>query len=332
MNGPTLADDFIPSRPLRPAMLQTILASRKIRMRGQGPLLEAAREVILESGDGVRLQGFHSPHPEAGGAGTVVLIHGWEGSAESAYVMCASRHLFDRGFSVFRLNLRDHGDTHHMNEGLFYATLIPETLRAVQGVAERIDGAPLYLVGFSMGGSFVLRVGLACAGSPIPGLRHIVAVSPVIHPEKSTVAIDAAPLIKWYFLKKWRRSLKKKQERFPARYDFTPALARRTLRGVSEVLIDRYSDFSSLADYFAAYTLTGSALRDLEAPHTIITARDDPVIPVEDFYDLKLNKAGRLIIHRFGGHSGFIEDLSLEAWHERRLAGLFNGSDSEALP
>ena len=191
MNGPTLADDFIPSRPLRPAMLQTILASRKIRMRGQGPLLGAAREVILESGDGVRLQGFHSPHPEGGGAGTVVLIHGWEGSAESAYVMCASRHLFDRGFGVFRLNLRDHGDTHHMNEGLFYATLIPETLRAVQGVAELTNGAPLYLVGFSMGGSFVLRVGLACAGSPIPGLRHIVAVSPVIHPEKSTVAIDA---------------------------------------------------------------------------------------------------------------------------------------------
>jgi len=321
----TRKDSFQPPWILRSALLQTVLASRKIRTRGTATVRRQAREIIIEVDEGVRLQGFLAAHPKGNGRGTAIVIHGWEGSAESAYVLCLARHLYDQGFGVCRLNLRDHGNTHHLNQGLFYATRIEETYQAVKRIAALSVPEPLYLVGFSMGGSFALRIGLACAHKPIPQLRHIAAISPVLNPDKSTTVVDRFPMIRRYFMRKWKRSLMKKQRLFAGAYDFSQALTEDTIRQMSVLLIEKYSRFPSLADYFAAYTLTGDALQALSVPSTIITAQDDPIVPVEDFYGLKLNDASRLIVHHFGGHSGFIEDLTLTAWHERRISNLLTG-------
>ena len=83
---------------------------------------------------------------------------------------------------------------------------------------------PFYLAGFSMGGNFALRIARKCAESPIENLSHIVSVSPVLDPEKSTYAIDDVPLLRRYFRKKWLRSLQKKQACFPDLYDFSDVL------------------------------------------------------------------------------------------------------------
>jgi predicted alpha/beta-fold hydrolase len=321
------SDIFHPPWLLRSTLLQTVLASRKIRTRGADGVRRLAREVVLNLDDGVRLQGFYSPNAMSRRCGTAVVIHGWEGSAESAYVLCVARHLLANGFGVFRLNMRDHGNTHHLNQGLFYATRLKETHQAVQQVAALAAPDPVYLVGFSMGGNFALRIGLLHERDPVPGFRHIAAISPVLNPDRSTTAVDRFPLIRWYFRKKWKRSLETKQALFPAAYDFRRALAQKTIRRMSEILIGQYSEFATLEDYFAAYTLSSGALSKLALPTTIITAQDDPIVPIEDFRGLKLKASTRLIVHRFGGHSGFIEDVTLTAWHERRLPDLLYNSD-----
>jgi predicted alpha/beta-fold hydrolase len=317
---------FNPPWFLRSALLQTVLASRKIRTRGTADVRSVSREIIFEVDDGVRLQGFYSPPPESNPKGTVVVIHGWEGSAESAYVLCVARHLYANGFGVCRLNLRDHGDTHHLNQGLFYATRLEETHEAIKQIAALAGSGALYLVGFSMGGNFALRIGMACAHDPIPQLQHIAAISPVMNPDNSTTAVDRYPMIRRYFMNKWKRSLRRKEALFPDAYHFTDLLADDSIRRLSERLIDQYTNYPSLADYFAAYTLTGERLQALHVPATIVTARDDPIVPVEDFRGLQLNPDSQLIVHRYGGHSGFVEDLTLTAWHERQLPKLLLGS------
>src|SRR5256885_12560259 len=83
-------------------------------LRGAAPLLTAQRELLLDCGAGVRLQCFLSS-PAHGSGPAVVLLHGWEGSADSLYVLSLAQLLFAQRFAVARLNLRDHGDTHHLN-------------------------------------------------------------------------------------------------------------------------------------------------------------------------------------------------------------------------
>ena len=48
------------------------------------------------AGEGVRLKGYHSAVKETP-KGLVILIHGWEGSAESAYIVNTGRYLFRHG-------------------------------------------------------------------------------------------------------------------------------------------------------------------------------------------------------------------------------------------
>lgn len=253
-----------------------------------------------------------------------MLLHGWEGSVDSAYILSTGKFLYNKGFSIFRLNYRDHGDTHHLNTGLFYAVLLDEVYNAVRLVSESEGELPFFLVGFSMGGNFALRVARKCGENAISNLSHVVSISPVLDPEKSTRAIDDFYLIRRYFLKKWQRSLKKKQGYFPDRYDFSEVLSLNTIAGMTDWMIERYSDYENASVYFGHYALLNDALGDIPARTTIITAKDDPIIPVDDFYNLKTNSLTDLIVHRYGGHNGFLETWSGKAWYEQKMIEIFN--------
>ena len=259
--------------------------------------------------------------------GTVLLFHGWEGSIESAYILSAGRFLFNNGFSVFRLNFRDHGKSHHLNKGLFYATLIDEVFAAVKTVSEITDDSPLFLAGFSLGGNFALRIGQMHSKEPVMKLRHIVSISPVINPDKATNAIDRNMIIRKYFILKWRRSLSLKQRLFPELYDFRGILPLKSCRSITDRLIDQYSSYKDAAEYFRCYAITNSILNDIGIPTTIITSKDDPVIPVDDFYSLNVKKPVNLIIHSYGGHNGFINNLSFDCWYEKKMIRLFEESN-----
>jgi len=315
---------FDPPFYLRSTFAQTLLASGGIRKWGKNPMLEVAREVILNPIGDVRLQGFFSEQSDRQAKGMVVLLHGWEGSVNSAYIRGTGKFLYNNGYSVFRVNYRDHGDSHHLNPGLFYAVLLDEVFNAVQQVSEYESDLPFYLAGFSMGGNFALRIARKCADSPIDNLTHVISISPVLDPEKSTYAIDDVRILRFYFLKKWKRSLQKKQACFPDLYDFSEVLALDTIAEMTDMMLKHYSDYENASVYFSNYAVLNAALADVPVRTTIITAKDDPIIPVDDFYDLKLNSLTELIIHRYGGHNGFLENLSGRAWYERKIMEVFN--------
>ena len=270
---------------LKPAGIQTVLASAGLRALGKNPMVDAAREVILTTNEGVRLLGYvsrqHRPHHK----GLVILLHGWEGSSSSTYIRTTGSFLYRQGFDVFRLNLRDHGPSHHLNAGIFYAVLLDEVFDAVRQICAAEKNGPVFLAGFSLGGNFSLRIVRKCTREPIPNLNHAISISPVLDPDKATDRIDSSRFILKYFLKKWRRSLTIKQGLYPDRYDFSPLMAIDNIREMTERLLARYSDYPSAREYFKSYAVLDGDMAGITVPTTIITAQDDPIIPVEDFYD-----------------------------------------------
>ena len=87
---------------------------------------------------------------------------------------------------------------------------------------------------------------------------------------------------------KWRRSLRRKQSLFPQRDWFTPEELRGNLRALTPALVLRHTEFGSLDNYLDGYSIAGDRLADLRVPATILTAMDDPVIPIADFRALQL--------------------------------------------
>jgi predicted alpha/beta-fold hydrolase len=305
--------------------LQSVLASSSLRRnlahRRRARLEGDATPHVLDCGDGVRLLGVHSrqtvqPAPR----GLAVLLHGWEGSAQSTYLIHTGARLLDEGFDVFRLNLRDHGDSHHLNAELFHSCRIDEVVGAVRAIGEHFGGGPLFVAGFSLGGNFALRVALRAPAAGI-ALTRAVAVCPVISPAAGLAAIETAPwFYQAYFLRKWRRSLALKARHFPAAFDFADWQPKHGLRELTRKLVERYTEFGTLEHYLDGYSIAGDRLAALQVPVRILTAEDDPIIPVADFRALQLPVHSRLEIAPHGGHCGFLPGLRGRSYAEDFIA------------
>ncbi len=313
---------FKPARGLANRHVQSILTSSALRRiavrRRAGDLIAASRSEIVTTPQGVRLTGWRTPaHGTA--VGLTILLHGWEGSASSNYLLSAANALWQVGFEVFRLNFRDHGDSHHLNRELFHSCRLEEVVEAVALLAQPAAG-PVTLTGFSLGGNFALRVALAAPGRGIP-LARVIAVCPVIRPGGVLDALERGlPFYERYFERKWRRSLDRKQASFPADYDFSEWFTMRGLRAKTRYLIERHTDFSTLDDYLDGYTLSGDRLAALRVPATIVAAADDPVVPADDFTALTRPPAMQLHLEAHGGHCGFLANWRLESWIDGVIA------------
>ncbi len=316
--------DFQPRGLLASAHVQSILTSgpwrrRKVR-RQAADYLERGREEIIQADDGTRLLGYRHRPPAANRRGELaILLHGWEGSADSNYLLSTAVALDGAGFDTFRLNFRDHGPSHHLNVGLFHSCLLDEVLEVVGRVRRGFDEGPVFLVGFSLGGNFTLRI---ARNAPARGfaLDRAVAVSPVIRPHHVLDALESGlSLYHHYFVYKWRRSLKVKQALYPERYQLEEWLRLRGLREQTDWLVEHLTEFPDLDAYLEGYSVAGDYLSGLEIPTRIITATDDPIIPISDIRGLPRPDALDIEILDRGGHCGFIENWRMDGWIERRL-------------
>jgi predicted alpha/beta-fold hydrolase len=314
---------FRPPCYLRHFTVQTVLASMGLRKRGGNPMLQAARRHILDAGNGIRLLGFHSPVKNRPSRGLCILLHGWEGSSDSTYVLSCGRYLYRHGYDVFRLNYRDHGDSHHLNNGLFYATRLEEVYQAVRKAVGFAESAPVFLVGFSLGGNFALRIAKRSLENNTLPLRQVISISPVLDPDKATDRIDSSPFLLTYFMKKWKQSLRRKAVLFPDLYDFTDILNLKTIREMTDLLLNRFSGFPDTKTYFRAYGIYGEDLAGIQIPTAIITAADDPIIPVEDFKALNTAPDTDVFVHANGGHNGFVDSVLGPAWYDRFMRRRF---------
>jgi predicted alpha/beta-fold hydrolase len=329
VTGFPLDNTFEPPRWLRSRHFQTILPSlmwRGARVRRRAmPMIAASEELLLECGDGVTLQAFHSSPMKRGrepGKRMAVLLHGWEGSTDSTYVMSLGQTLFAAGFEVVRLNLRDHGATHHLNRDLFHSCRLPEVVGAVQALARRFNGMPIVLGGFSLGGNFMLRVAAHAEARHLP-IERVVAVCPVLDPAVTMRTLEIGfPLYHSYFVRKWTRSLAKKQMAWPDHYDFEELLRVRNLREMTRLLVASHTEYPSVDEYLTGYAITGDRLTTLAAPANVFVALDDPIIEAQDLPRLARVRGLTITTTAHGGHCGFIENLGDSSWMDKKVLQL----------
>jgi len=318
--------EFVPPLGLRSGHVQSLLASSFLRrqfvLRRSGPLRDAAEVWTLDGGEDIRLQGLYSR--QAGPShGLAVLLHGWEGGVHPNYVLANGARLYAEGFDVFRLNFRDHGDTHHLNPGIFHSCRIDEVVNSLSDLQQRLGASRWCLAGYSLGGNFSLRVALR-AGTAGLDIGRVVAVNPVIDPAAAMNAMEEGiAFYERYFERKWTRSLRIKQQCFPDLYGDEAWYEIRGLRERTHYLATRHAGFESADEYFAGYSIAGDRLAALSVPSTILTSADDPVVPVADFERLPANPALELIIARHGGHCGFLKNWKMESIAEDLIAERF---------
>jgi predicted alpha/beta-fold hydrolase len=222
--------------------------------------------------------------------------------------------LFDQGFDVFRLNFRDHGDTHHMNSGIFHSCRLDEVIHALKDIQQRTGARNWALSGYSLGGNFALRTALEAPGAGL-SLTQVVAVCPVVSPSNTLKAMEDGPRgYESYFIRKWTRSVRLKQSLFPDAYEYDDWHELGGLRERTGYFATRYYEFDSLEQYFDGYSIAGDRLKDVKISTTIMTSEDDMVVPVSDFRELPDNDNIELLVSRYGGHCAFLRNWKMESW------------------
>ena len=130
------------------------------------------------------------------------------------------------------------------------------------------------IAGFSLGGNFALRVATRAPAAGIT-LERAIAICPVLRPHSTMDVLEQGPFVYHrYFISKWKQSLQLKQRIFPQRYDFAPILAQRSIKEMTRIMVEQYSEFPSLDAYLSGYAIIGDRLAQLAVPSHIVLSLD----------------------------------------------------------
>jgi predicted alpha/beta-fold hydrolase len=322
-------ENFNPSPLFKNPHIQSIFSAmgpRKLLVQHRAKaLMSHSQDHIIDCNDGIRLTGKYSYKPE-NKQGLVIMIHGWLGCNDSLYLLSSGSKLFSAGYNIFRLNLRDHGNSGYLNKELFNSSRIKEVVNAVKEIQNLFPHRKNYLTGFSLGGNFCLRVAARATESEIQ-IKQVVAICPVINPYKTNRNLhDGLFVYHHYFRNRWKNSLIKKLEHFPE-HDYRQKLDKlKTLDEMNSYFVPNHTSFNNVDNYLNAYSIGGDYLENLDIPSHIISSQDDPVILCEDLNELPNNKKLTIELTRHGGHCGYIEGLNLDSWVDNRILTLLRAN------
>lgn len=316
---------YSPPRIFRNGHTNTVAAASVLRkayaQRISQPLRKQSQSITLELNKNIRLQGFFNTNQAAPAdqQPLVMIIHGWLGCADSLYLLPLASTLYQRGFKIFRLNLRDHGDTQHLNRELFHSCRLTEVLDATKTIQQQIPHSDFYLIGFSLGGNFALRIGTESKGRNLK-IKKIFSVCPVMDPENALHETQTMlKIYTEYYLIRWKHMLRRKHKLFPNEYDLQTINQQQSLTGMTEHLLLQYTEFDSLQNYLNGYAITGNRLQSLTIPSEVFIAEDDPVIPASDRDKLCPSDNLNVRLTKFGGHCGYLHGLFNMNWVDEQI-------------
>jgi predicted alpha/beta-fold hydrolase len=269
---------------------------------------------------------------------TMVLWHGLEGSAASAYMLSTAAKAFERGFNVVRMNIRNCGGTEHLTPTLYHGGMTHD-LRAVLFELINQDRLPrIVIAGFSLGGNLTLKVAGELADEAPEQLKGVVAISPSVDLQASSELLHQSRNFVYHrnFLYYLKRRIVLKQQKYPELYDAAPLSRISTLVQFDDHYVAPAFGFADARDYYAKASALPFLSR-IRVPTLIIHAQDDPFIPYtplekalnpqtqSDSSSVVLttdNENILLIAPPRGGHVAFVGADSLDEdrfWAENRL-------------
>ena len=256
---------------------------------------------------------------------TILALHGLNGSSDAHYMRGIASKAFERGMNVVRLNQRNCGDTEHLSAGLFHSGLTHDARQVISELTQ-VDGlTAIAVAGYSLGGNLALKLAAEYGDQAPPQLLGVAAVSPIIEIGECVRALERRGnvLYQWNFVKDLKRRMRRKSQCWPGRYDVGRLPSIRTVREFDEVYTAPHFGFNGADDYYHR----ASAMRvidRLRVPALVITAEDDPFVPVTPFRDPRLteNPHITLAVCAHGGHCGFVGPASGEDdgyWAENEI-------------
>jgi predicted alpha/beta-fold hydrolase len=273
---------------------------------------------------GVRVL-VHSQRPASPPAGEIIVVHGLEGSSQAGYAQSLAHEMLQAGWAAHRFNMRSCGGTEHLSgRALYHSGQTCDLLAVIRLIK---TDAPIFLVGFSLGGNVVLKLAGELGEHAPELISGVVAVSTPID-----LAACARNLQRPSNFVYSRRFLRRLKQRVRLKAQSEPDLfVLEYLDSVKSVyeFDDKFTaplfGFGTADNYYATQS-SNQFLERIQVPALLIHAKDDPLVPF-DVYNhpaFARNPNLRLLAVEHGGHVGFISRTRPRFWLDTLLLEWMN--------
>ncbi len=315
--------EFVPRRGLSNGHLQTIAGNFLPRENH----LPDPEEQYFQVEENVQILCHCHWQPTPENHGTMMIVHGLEGSSLSQYVVGTGSKAWRAGMNVVRLNMRNCGGTEHLGPTLYHSGLSSDVASVVRILIEQRNLKRIGAVGYSMGGNLVLKMAGDWGQSAPPQLKAVAAVSPAADLAISADAMhEPSNLVyEWKFLLSLMRRYGRKAAMFPDRFSRVKRFPR-SIREFDDVITAPHFGFSGAQDY---YTRASSAqvIDKIAVPTLVIHSKDDPFIRLSADTRSKMiaNPCIQVVETGHGGHCAFLAspDGYDGRWAELQIINFF---------
>lgn len=318
-----LQREFVPHRLLRNPHLMTIVPGFFPRKRD---FLKTGEPRLFQINADTRLLG-HCHWQVDKKRPTMIILHGLEGSSESSHVIGIGRKIFVRGFNVVRLNMRNCGGSMHHAKTLYNGGMWDDVEAVMQILHAEDQLNEFALSGYSLGGNLILNTAARHERSRSYSIIAVCAVSPSIDLAHAVKSIEKSEnrIYQDWFLRTLKQKILAKAQQYPEIYNIEGLDKISSIYEFDDRFTAPHGGYGSAANYYREASSI-SKIKDIDSPVLIISAEDDPLVPVDSFYQLQENSAHvNLVITKHGGHAGFFQEECEEEplldrfWAENRV-------------
>jgi predicted alpha/beta-fold hydrolase len=250
--------------------------------------------------------------PPGPARGSVVMVHGLEGSGDAGYIRSLSAAAVGAGYTAHRFHMRTCGGTEHLCQTLYHAGLTSD----LAAVLREVEG-PVYLVGFSLGGNVVLKLAGELGGGAVGRIGGVCAVSAPLELGACARRI-AEPDNRLYEA----RFVRRMRARLHATGRYTPRdfAGLRTVLELDDRITAPSFGFGNAANYYRTQSAIGY-LDAIRVPVLLIQAKDDTFIPftIYEAAPLRRNPRIELVATEHGGHLGFLGRRPHRLWADHAI-------------
>ena len=241
-------------------------------------------------------------------APTILILHGLEGCARSNYVQDLMRQLGSLGWRVVVMQYRNCGEKPNRLAQSYHAMRWQELDWTVENLRGRFPGAPIGVVGFSIGGSILLN----WLGQN--EIKHIATACAISVPYKLAPCADRlnqgfSKIYQTYLMGRLKRSAVRKGDLLKDALglsDLSQINKLNTLWEFDDLLTAPLHGFKNVHDYYEKASCR-QYLKSVQVPTLLVHALDDPfMVPEVVPQASELSGLIQTAFVPVGGHVGFV--------------------------
>lgn len=228
---------------------------------------------------------------------TVILIHGLGGSQSSPYLKRLARKFYAQGYRVVRVNLRGCGSGKGFNTRPYYAGNSEDIREVLTTLKESTPSSPFNLVGFSLGGSIILKMAGELENQASELIHRMIAVCPALDLAHTHILLSHQHNRRYH---KYFLSMILKQAQPWVEQHFIESM-----HDFNHRIIAPHWGYADADEYYS-HSSAINFIPKIGIHCDILLAADDPFIDHTVLKNIQLKPNTKALLTNQGAHLGFI--------------------------